>query len=116
RPRGRAPGGARARSPRRSRPRRPLTMRGTWDEPSDSGGVGFAAPSVTRVVKLLLIANVAVFVLQFVLLDGWFPNAFLFFRDTFALTPGQWKASFPLVPVWQLVTYGFLHGGPTHVL
>ena len=43
-----------------------------WDDPPEARGVSFAPPSMTRVTKALLIANVAVFVLQWVLFDGWF--------------------------------------------
>jgi membrane associated rhomboid family serine protease len=68
------------------------------------------------VVKALLIANIAVFVVQYVILYSWFDAAFLFVREAFALNPLQWQEGFPLVPVWQLVSYGFLHGGPEHLL
>lgn len=91
-------------------------MPSAWDDPPEARGVPFAAPTLTRVVKGLLIANAAVFVLQWVLLEGWFPRAFEFVVEAFALNPRQWVAHFPLVPVWQLLSYGFLHGGPTHVL
>lgn len=86
-----------------------------WEDPPGTRGAGFAMPAMTRVVKWLLISNVAVFVLQWVVLDGWMPRTFAFFRDAFALDPAQWRA-FPLVPLWQLVSYGFLHGGPEHLL
>jgi len=64
-------------------------------------------PTVTRT---LLIANVAIFVLQVVtgnLLVG-----------PFALWPlgsAQFRG-FPEFQLWQLVTYGFLHGSLTHLL
>jgi membrane associated rhomboid family serine protease len=63
-------------------------------------------PPVTRT---LLVLNVAIFALQFVmgpLLLRWF-----------ALWPPA-SAQFPGAPgfeVWQLLTYGFLHGGLTHL-
>ncbi|MBS1218281.1 MAG: rhomboid family intrarane serine protease [Proteobacteria bacterium] len=62
-------------------------------------------PPVTR---LLLIANVAVFLLQFVfgdLLIVWF--ALWPFN-----TPAEFGAGF--LP-WQVLTYGFLHGGLVHI-
>jgi len=71
---------------------------------------------MTSVVKQILIVNVALFVLQALILDGWFPRTYAFIDQALALDPLQWKASFPLVPVWQLLTYGFLHGGPGHIL
>ncbi|MFO1407987.1 MAG: rhomboid family intramembrane serine protease [Steroidobacteraceae bacterium] len=63
-------------------------------------------PTVTRA---LLIANVAVFVLQFA--TG---NAFL---PAFALWPVA-SPDYPGAPsfqFWQLLTYGFLHGSWTHL-
>ena len=90
-------------------------MRAAWEDPPEARGMHFATPSMTRVTKALLIANVALFVLQWVLFDGWFQGAFEFMRTAFALNPRQWVEHAPLVPVWQLVTYGFLHGGFSHV-
>ena len=54
------------------------------------------------------------FVLTFLLPRGsqnWLLNVF-------GLQPGLWNAWFPLLPVWQLASYGFLHdvGSPFHVL
>ena len=63
-------------------------------------------PPVTRA---LLMANVAVFVVQYLTGD-------LLLRP-FALWPPA-SAQFPGAPsfqVWQLLTYGFLHGGFTHL-
>jgi membrane associated rhomboid family serine protease len=91
-------------------------MRSAWEDPPESRGVPFAAPSMTRVTKALLIVNVVLFVLHTVLLDGWFPRTHAFLSSAFALNPLQWQAGFPLVPLWQLVSYGFLHGGPGHLL
>src|SRR5688572_23067059 len=90
-------------------------MHSAWEEP-DSSRAPYGMPSMTPAVKFLLIANIAVFVLHFVLLEGWFPRAFDFVIDAFALNPAQWQAWFPLLPLWQLVSYGFLHGGPEHLL
>lgn len=91
-------------------------MKGTWEDPPETSGVAFATPSITPVVKALLIANIAVFLLQWLVLDGFFPRALAFTTDAFALNPLQWVERFPLVPLWQLVSYGFLHGGPMHLL
>jgi membrane associated rhomboid family serine protease len=87
-----------------------------WEEPPDARGVSFALPALTPVVKALLIAEVAVFLVQFVLLEGWFPRASAFLYAAFALGPAQWAEFFPLLPLWQLVSYGFLHSGPQHLL
>jgi membrane associated rhomboid family serine protease len=68
------------------------------------GGFG---PALTPMVQRLLIANVAVFLLQILTqrslpLVGWF-----------ALTPGLvYEAGF----IWQPFTYMWLHGGPMHLL
>lgn len=91
-------------------------MRASWQDPPGAPGLSFGMPTLTRVVKALLIANIGVFVLQWVVLDGWFPRAFAFLGDAFALNPLQWRDGFPLVPLWQLVSYGFLHGGVGHIL
>jgi membrane associated rhomboid family serine protease len=91
-------------------------MRPAYEDPPEARGVPFAAPGLTPVVRALLIANAAVFVLQWVLLEGWFPRAFDFVRAAFALNPLQWLGAFPWLPAWQLVSYGFLHASPTHVL
>jgi membrane associated rhomboid family serine protease len=91
-------------------------MPSNWEDPPQARGVPFAAPTLTRVVKALLIANVAVFVLQFVVLEGWFPSASAFLHQGFSLAPAVWQQWFPFLPLWQLVSYGFLHGGPQHLL
>lgn len=70
-----------------------------------SRSIGFGGGSITPVVKALIIANVAVFLLQ-------------------AVTDGRFVAIFGLVPylvwerlyIWQILTYQFLHGGIFHVL
>jgi membrane associated rhomboid family serine protease len=93
----------------------------------DSGDVqggSFAMPRVTRVVRALLWSNGALWLLAFI--AGPFPPGVpwssrgiahkLF--DIFSLSPSQWLAWAPFEPVWQLVTYGFLHSprDPFHVL
>lgn len=87
-----------------------------WEDPPETRGPSFGLPRLSSVVKALLIANIAVFVVQWVVLYGWFERAFAFTGEAFALNPLQWRAGFPLVPLWQLVSYGFLHGGPEHLL
>jgi membrane associated rhomboid family serine protease len=70
--------------------------------------ISFGGPA-TRAVKTLIIANVAVFLLQ------WFAGAF---------APGVMDRGFGLVPynithsfmIWQFFTYMFLHGGVLHIL
>ena len=57
-------------------------------------------------IKILLIANTAVFVLQLLGLDK-------FLVHYFALRPSAVVFSFA---IWQLATYTFLHGGFMHIL
>jgi membrane associated rhomboid family serine protease len=57
-------------------------------------------------IKWLLIANVAIFLLQFFGGNG-------FLLDWFALRPAD---LFSMFAVWQLATYMFLHGGISHIL
>ncbi|MBM4191802.1 MAG: rhomboid family intramembrane serine protease [Gammaproteobacteria bacterium] len=58
-------------------------------------------PRLEPAIRLLLIANIAVFGLQW-----WVPSLI----DQFAL----WPLASNFQP-WQLVTYAFLHGGFTHI-
>lgn len=92
----------------------------SWQDPPDprgGGGMSLAMPSMTRAVKLLLILNVGVFVLTDVLL-GFDKSGAARMRvmELFALVPDAWTGWFPFVPLWQLVTYGFLHAGFGHIL
>ncbi len=64
---------------------------------------------IAPVTRTLIIANVAMYGLQ-MLLGDW---------SMIYLALWPWHTSdIPTVPpfeVWQLVTYGFMHGGPTHL-
>jgi membrane associated rhomboid family serine protease len=60
-------------------------------------------------LRWLLIANIAISVLDFILRAS---NIDVFLRN-FALVPAQVVQSFA---IWQLVTYMFLHAGISHVL
>jgi membrane associated rhomboid family serine protease len=66
-------------------------------------------PPMPPVTRTLLIANVAIFGLQ--VLSG---NAFLPALALWPLASPQYPGA-PSFEVWQLVTYGFLHGGLTHL-
>jgi membrane associated rhomboid family serine protease len=91
----------------------------SWQDPPEyrGGGMGLAVPSLTPAVKLLLIANGVVFLFFFLVLDSIKqPNVEMQAIQLFALSPERWKAWFPLVPVWQLVTYAFMHGSFQHIL
>jgi len=63
-------------------------------------------PPATRV---LLLSNVAIFVLQ-LFMDQWLVANFALWPPASAQYPGA-----PGFQVWQLLTYGFLHGGLTHL-
>jgi membrane associated rhomboid family serine protease len=63
------------------------------------------------VTQALLIGNVAVFLLQLLLGDDSFAPFMLWPISNFdAFSPGQ------NFQIWQLLTYGFLHGGFSHLL
>ena len=66
-------------------------------------------PPMPAVTRTLLIANVAVFGLQ-VLTQNAFVPAFALWPIASPQYPGA-----PSFEVWQLVTYGFLHGDWTHL-
>ena len=63
-------------------------------------------PPATRV---LLFSNVAIFVLQ-QFMDRWLVANFALWPPASGQYPGA-----PGFEVWQLLTYGFLHGGLTHL-
>ncbi|AKK67186.1 rhomboid family intramembrane serine protease [Xanthomonas translucens] len=68
-------------------------------------------PRLPPVTQALLIGNVAVFLLQLLLGDDTFAPFMLWPISNFdAFSPGQ------NFQIWQLLTYGFLHGGFSHLL
>jgi membrane associated rhomboid family serine protease len=81
-------------------------------------GWGPGQGRTTPAVRALLIANVAVFLLQSVLNlvgtrpPGFHSTAWMTFIDVFGLSPPKALLGFY---VWQPVTYLFLHGGLMHV-
>lgn len=91
----------------------------TYRDSYQDGGAGAPGrammPGLTPMVKLLLIANAAVFGLQFVLgFTSWGGKEV----PVAGLAPQVWANFFPFVPFWQLLTYGFLHSAanPWHLL
>ena len=95
----------------------------SWQQSShgDGGGMQFAMPGLTPMVKKLLIVLASVWGVS--LISLWAggrgsAGAWPWVRDWLAIAPGTWRESFPLVPIWQIVTYGFLHDvfDPTHIL
>jgi membrane associated rhomboid family serine protease len=89
-------------------------MEPSWQEPSaPSGPPQVVWPQLTPMCRRLLILNTVVFLVNFVaylVKDHWISasvyNAIL---RPLELDPAAWREHFPLVPVWQLLTYGFLH-------
>jgi membrane associated rhomboid family serine protease len=65
-------------------------------------------PSITPVNRILIIANLVIYGCQTLLSDEWF-------LTWFALWPLGGGADVPSFMPWQLITYGFLHGGWLHV-
>ncbi len=72
--------------------------------------LSFGGPT-TRAVKMLIIANVAVFVLRFLVLYAG--GALFGFDALFGLVPVLITRHFFL---WQFFTYMFVHGGVFHIL
>jgi len=74
----------------------------------DGGQIRFAIPSLTPIVKRLLIINIAIFIPSYlvpgigVALDKWF-----------AVYPATIGMS---LQVWRVLSYQFLHGGIGHIL
>jgi membrane associated rhomboid family serine protease len=65
-------------------------------------------PSITPLNKALILINVAVFGLQYLL--GSFIDVY------FALWPPQAaRLGYPSFQIWQLLSYGFMHGSPMHL-
>ncbi len=85
-----------------------------WND-SFGAGTQLAMPSLTPMVRRLLLANVAVWlVLYFAdFFDSSLQRAAL---DVLGVTPSLWSEWFPKLPVWQPLTYGFLHVALGHVL
>ena len=90
-----------------------------WDEeprnkPFGGGrrGTSGAVPGMVPFwVKRLLIANFAIYVVM-AMLGNALP---LVVQSALALEPDWWWISAPFLPLWQLVTYGFLHVDLGHV-
>ncbi len=77
----------------------------------------FALPPLTPVTKKLMIINGGLFVLCWILslVSPWAKSELYWWLS---LNPSLWGAEPPFLPIWQLVTHGFLHSTmqPTHVL
>lgn len=95
------------------------SVRQTWGgfESEPPPGPTYASPRLTPVVRALIVANVAIYLSTF-LMSVMAEGAWIALRDELALNAAVWKARFPFLPLWQIVSYGFLHdtGSPFHVL
>ena len=79
------------------------------------GGPRFAFPTITPVVKRLVIANAAVYLLTLLLTLVGVGHGVLL--DALGLSRGVWATLAPFLPIWQLGTYSFMHDiTPGHVL
>jgi membrane associated rhomboid family serine protease len=86
-------------------------MRPEWGDPPRGAGGGFGGlvfPSPTPVTRRLLWINGLCFLALFVLVK-LVPPVGRSLVTWLELNPLLWWTTFPLVPVWQVLTYGFLH-------
>ncbi len=93
-------------------------MRAGWEEPpAYRSSVELGMPGLTPAVRALILANAAVFGVMFVL-SLWEGTAEFVgtMQSWLGITPAHWD--FPVLPVWQVVTWGFLHAlnNPFHIL
>lgn len=80
-----------------------------WQDPSEGRReLQFALPPLTPVVQRLILANIAVFFALFVVGLASLPLRAKAV-ELLAVDPAAWRGWFPFVPLWQLVTYGFVH-------
>ena len=100
-------------------------MRSTWQDPPEYSGGGeggrphMAMPPLTPMVKALVIANAVVFLATFAVFIVPSGESYAAgFQRLFGMNPVAWRDWFPLMPVWQLLTWGFLHHVTdiTHIL
>ena len=75
---------------------------------SGGGQYSFGPGAMSPAVKMLLLINIAVF-----LVTALIPPLFPFVTRVFGLTP---QLVLTQLWLWQPVTYMFLHGGVTHIL
>lgn len=65
-------------------------------------------PRPTRATRQLLLANAAIFAVSFIVYL-FSAETWVRVRGSLGLLPATWREQFPLVPLWQPLTYGFLH-------
>ena len=74
-----------------------------------------AMPPLTPVVRVLIFTCAGVFAVQY-LLSFVSPEAGAALSGFFGISQSLWREWLPFVPVWQLLTWGFLHGDFMHIL
>ena len=90
----------------------------SWGGGGESGpAMRMALPPITPMVKRLMLINGVAYAALFVV---WLTPSLLA-RDIvqwLGLEKEVWQWGFPLVPIWQVITYAFLHAvaDPTHLL
>lgn len=90
-------------------------MRGAAGDSFTGGMPQLAVPRWTPMVKRLILANAAVYVLT--LLLGFHEAAYAWVLRVFGFWPAAWWHALPWIPVWQPFTYAFLHAkAPSHLL
>lgn len=88
--------------------------RSGYDEAGGPMRPQISFPTPTPVVKKLLLFTTIAFVIQYII--GWRPAGEAWVVDALGLSPRIWGEFLPFVPVWQVFSYGFLHGGAGHLL
>jgi membrane associated rhomboid family serine protease len=83
-------------------------------QPEPQYRISFGGP-LTPAIKYLIIINVAIYVLELILLQAGNGATGAWFLETFSLSPRMVFGNFA---VWQLVTYMFLHhpASPFHLI
>jgi len=83
-------------------------MNAWQDGPEGRPRVQLGLPPLTPMVQRLIVANLALFFALF--LSGLVSLPFRArLMELLSVDPAAWRAWFPLVPLWQLVSYGFVH-------
>ena len=80
--------------------------------------MNFGFPPFTRAVKMLVYANLAVFI-GFMLIGVVNRDVASLLEAWLALVPSavvHGYPGFPIPAIWQIVTYSFIHGGILHIL
>lgn len=85
-------------------------MATAYEDPPEfrgGGGATISFPPIAQLTKKLLWINAGIFLFFFALAPR--SEAIHSLYEALALNVQQWRAWFPLEPLWQLLTYGFLH-------